>query len=295
MIRPWTILGYTCAILCITATSVDSKVLQPRIVGGTDGTVGEIPFYGAIYWKTSDVILCGGSLIGEEWFLTAGHCLREDIQGNSDRKADATLSVDSVNYRFGRIPSAPDSVVDAAEVIIHKDFNATGKGENDIALVRLQKKVALTENVQIAKIYSGEVRVNDKLKVAGMGAIDKVSNEMSATLKTLALTIADPYHCRRFTSLYTNANGPRMCTTFIEERGVCYGDGGGPLYKEVANSSPVLVGVISTRGYIDPMERNICVPKNGTNFFTHAYYYLDWISKTTNVPKDQLLDNPQKN
>ncbi|KAJ1969754.1 hypothetical protein IWQ62_000415 [Dispira parvispora] len=292
MTRQWTILWYACAILCITGTYVESLVLRPRIIGGTDAAEGEVPFYSAWSDNPQQNLQCGGSLISEEWFLTAGMCTRDRSQVNRDEKSNQTVSAERDSDSFSRILLTPDGVVNTTGFVLHKDFNVTGQLENDIALVRLERKVKLPNNGQFAKIYSGEVHVNDMLRMAGMGGTYKGSKERSSTLKTFPITIAEPAHCRKFTSIYDDANGSRMCAAIIDERGACDGDTGGPLYKEVTDSSPVLVGITSITGGFGPDN---CAPKDGAVYFTHASHYLDWISQTTGIPKDQLVDNSQEN
>lgn len=58
------------------------KGFPPRIVGGYEATVGQVPYQASIRLKYIDVRnfglghYCGGSLITQRAVLTAGHCLR---------------------------------------------------------------------------------------------------------------------------------------------------------------------------------------------------------------------------
>lgn len=47
-----------------------------RIVGGKEASLGDFPYQVAIYLFEADnkSFICGGSIIDNNWILTAGHC-----------------------------------------------------------------------------------------------------------------------------------------------------------------------------------------------------------------------------
>lgn len=56
----------------IVANLTDPKWSDGRIVGGYETTIEENPWQVSLQYFTSH--RCGGSIIGSQWVLTAGHC-----------------------------------------------------------------------------------------------------------------------------------------------------------------------------------------------------------------------------
>lgn len=55
---------------------VASRTLAPRIIGGETANVGAYPSVAAIYVSTADsTFFCGGSLLNQEYVITAAHCI----------------------------------------------------------------------------------------------------------------------------------------------------------------------------------------------------------------------------
>lgn len=50
-----------------------------RIIGGKYARSGDFPYMVLIEFDISDTIVrhCGGSIISDQWILTAGHCILE--------------------------------------------------------------------------------------------------------------------------------------------------------------------------------------------------------------------------
>ncbi|KAJ1969752.1 hypothetical protein IWQ62_000413 [Dispira parvispora] len=294
MSRQWNILGYACMALCVVSTYAQPSAPHPRILGGENATEGQVPFYGDIYYKSNISNYCGGSLIADEWFLTTASCLMNYGEGNSS--TTIPIPADEMAIDLGNANGKSPHRFGIAEVIRHEQYKATGEmefAENDIALIRLDKKVKLTDNINVVKIYCGKLQVNDSMTVAGKGMVDLFKETFADTLQVVTLAVTEPAVCQSLVDTYEDPNGPLICIGSQDGRGPCIGDSGGPMYTLNANNQSVLVGLASQLVSADP-ALVICAGKGSANRYTHVYHYIDWISKNTGIPKEQFLDSTQE-
>ena len=68
--------------LCFSVDCGQSPVKQSRIVEGEDAKPGAWPWQVALY--CSSVFRCGGSLISDQWIVTAAHCFEETDYKNCE-------------------------------------------------------------------------------------------------------------------------------------------------------------------------------------------------------------------
>jgi trypsin len=107
---------------------------QPRIVGGSQAAKGKWPF--AAYLEaayTGRKGLCGGSLIGARWVLTAAHCLRDTEAGDA---SEARIWLGEEKRPFLGSPYVASRA--EGDLWIHPDYDAPAH-KNDVALIRLDR------------------------------------------------------------------------------------------------------------------------------------------------------------
>lgn len=72
--------------LFATCTGCGVRNSATRIVGGKETTVNGYPWQVAILDKTSNIPWCGGSIISNQWVITAGHCIDRYCSTVDERK-----------------------------------------------------------------------------------------------------------------------------------------------------------------------------------------------------------------
>nr|XP_032827811.1 vitamin K-dependent protein C-like isoform X1 [Petromyzon marinus] len=107
--------------------------LTPRITGGQICTKGHCPWQ-VLLIKGTNKAYCGGTLIHQQWVLTAAHCV-------SVQEKYPTFVRLGDHYR--NKPEPEERNVAVAEIIAHPHFNLR-TFYNDIALLRLRNAVGLS-------------------------------------------------------------------------------------------------------------------------------------------------------
>jgi len=103
-----------------------------KIVGGEEATPHQYPWMAALF--IDDKWFCGGSLISDEWVMTAGHC--------ADGASSVNVMLGAHNVREtvedGRLEIASN------EIFTHENYNGLSI-RNDIGLVHLPEPVEFTD------------------------------------------------------------------------------------------------------------------------------------------------------
>ncbi|KAJ8312940.1 hypothetical protein KUTeg_010313, partial [Tegillarca granosa] len=131
----------------------------PYIIGGSRSYLGQWPWVVGI--KIGTKFICGGSLISDQWVVTASHCIESiSASPHKARILIGAISRDSPPYQHFR----------ATEIIIHPD-NAFIHNA-DIALIRLQRPVNITDYVKPICVQPATLNIsvdNAICYVAGWG------------------------------------------------------------------------------------------------------------------------------
>ncbi|KAK9701884.1 Trypsin [Popillia japonica] len=245
------------------------------VIGGRDARPKEFPHLAVLGYGQPNAIrwLCGGSLISENYVLTAAHCI-------------FTNGLGTVRYvRLGELDlsttadDAEERDFTVAQTITHPLYNPRFS-YHDIALIRLNASVERF-NSYIRPICLPTTRFleNATLVVAGWG-LTEVGGDPATILQRATLKHVDNARCRR-----SYARQRRLPNDVQEEiqvcadgggerRDTCQGDSGGPMqytnwYYETAD----FLGFVEVAG-ITSFGRG-CGLTAGV--YTRVLPYVRWI------------------
>ncbi len=140
------------------------------IVGGKPAPEGKYPWQVRLYESMSDHKgLCGGSLISDQWVLTAAHCVVQDSSLSENLAA-----VDRIVVGYGSNDRTKTSKIESEKIVVNPGFLAKGlPSGTDVALVKLRDKVPNATPIAVADPATDErlVKGGVKVTVTGWGAI----------------------------------------------------------------------------------------------------------------------------
>ncbi|XP_045142839.1 plasma kallikrein isoform X2 [Echinops telfairi] len=264
--------GYSLRLCKTVNHSVCTTNANARIVGGTDSTWGEWPWQVSLQatLKTQSH-LCGGSIIGQHWILTAAHCFDGLSSPDIWRVYGGLLNLSEITKE------TPFSQV--KEILIHEHYKIS-EGDHDIALVKLetplnytefQKPICLPSKDDIYTFYTN-------CWITGWG-FTKEQGEIQSILQKAKIPLVSNEECQTRYRDYEITK--QMICAGYKEGGTdaCKGDSGGPL---VCKHTGIwhLVGITSWGGG--------CARKEQPGVYTKVAEYLDWILEKTRKMPDTL-------
>jgi len=254
-----------CAIVAVAAAKPRSlaSISTPmsrgggRIVGGDDAFYGEFPHQIALLrGGPGGSLMCGGSVVHENWVVTAGHCC--------DGQSASRLGV-RVGSHHLHSEDADQEDFAVKRVVLHEDYDSWTIN-NDICLLEIDGTITMGEHVKpIGFPDDGqEYDEGTTCTVTGWGTTSE-GGSLASILQKVDVPVVSDDHCRD--SYGQNDIADSMICAGFDQGGKdsCQGDSGGPFM-----CGNQLSGVVSW-GYG-------CAEAGYPGVYTQTSYFVGWLN-----------------
>lgn len=254
-----------------------------RVSHGENVDLYEFPWMALlIYDSVQDPYKCGGSLITDNFVLTAAHCMvgvEGRIIGVRLGEHDLSEPEDCIIVKSRRLCAPPVEDVGVEKTIPHPNFSNARK-TNDVALVKLNRSVRFQRHIKPICLpiipEAAEIPIDRRFFIAGWGGTEngQTSNIMQKALVPFKTRMECQYIFRR-----TPINENHLCAGGDGRIDTCKGDSGGPLFYLAPYSGSqkslryVQYGVVSFGGTECGGDRN------SPGIYANVTNFMPWITR----------------
>ncbi|XP_004430736.2 PREDICTED: anionic trypsin-like [Ceratotherium simum simum] len=242
--NPLLVLAFLGATVVFATADDDDK-----IVGGYTCKKNSIPYQVSL---NAGYHFCGGSLISDQWVVSAAHCYKARTQV---RLGEHDIKVVEGNEQF----------INAAKIIRHPKYNSRTM-DNDILLIKLASRAVINAQVSTISLPSASAAAGTVCLISGWGNTLSSGSNYPDLLQCLEAPLLSQAKCEA--SYPGEITNNMICAGFLEGgKDSCQGDSGGPV---VCNGQ--LQGIVSWG--------DGCAQKNRPGVYTKVFNYVNWIQQT---------------
>jgi secreted trypsin-like serine protease len=218
-------------------------------------------------------VLCSGTLVASDLFLTAAHC----VDGDPDELVGVSFHHEPLNNL--------KSVIKIAAITSHPDFPGPESDPHDLAVIELAAKSRITpaslpELNQFTTAAKNDGLNGQKFTAVGYGRLER-QHEPGGGEPTLPRSGIRMYAVSEFRAL--NDAWLRLSQNpATEDAGTCFGDSGGPNFLGAPNGKTGVLAAVTVTG--DAVCRS-----------TNVVYRLDTASAQEFLSTFGLVDAPSAN
>jgi len=247
---------------------IEGPPSKDRIVGGFEAQENQWPWQVALF--IDNAWFCGGSIISENYVMTAAHC--------ADGASYFDIMAGAHNVRASSEPHRVE--ITSYNGWTHPGWNHNTL-ENDIALIELPSPMSFNEYIKPSCMpMAGDTAdVNEMVTCTGWGKPSDSAGGISPVLRMVEdRPIISNAECN---AIYGIVGDGVVCIDTTGGKGTCNGDSGGPLNMKYNVKSDGMgdkwkqVGVVS---FGASAGCEVGYPAG----FTRTESYLDWVCSETN-------------
>lgn len=223
------------------------------IINGQKVYPGQYPWQVLLKKESYGDVLCGGSIINENWVLTAAHCAHKLTNG-----------VFVIYGTVNRDDHNNSQTIPQKNIIVHPKYRPENL-ENDISLIKLVTPLHFDDHKSPIKLnFDDNLKLEGRTAVvAGFGVMSDENLEFSEHLMKTTMKVVENSICERVYNTWnlTYVTEASICARppTGQNNNICSGDSGGPLVID-KNTEWLQIGINSFAA------KEACTEKNPSGF-----------------------------